>query len=220
MALIDWSISICEVRLRHSREERRRQILAAALRVLSRKGFHAATNRDIAAEAGISPGLIYWYFRSKEELLVAALEGVSPVLQMGDRLEEIQDVLIEAFLRRLATEWLAAFRNEQNQQLFRVVFSEASRSQALNELTDRLAGRALDFVAAYLQRQAALGRIRCPDPYVAGQTFLAVLIATTISRAVFQRRSIIEIPDEKIASTLVEVFLRGLLPREDSLSGS
>jgi len=55
------------------REERRRQILEAALAVFSRKGFHAANVSDVAAEAGVSQGTIYWYFDSKDELLKAAL---------------------------------------------------------------------------------------------------------------------------------------------------
>jgi AcrR family transcriptional regulator len=55
------------------REERRGQILKAALDVFARKGYHAANVSDVAAEAGVSQGTIYWYFKSKEDLLVAAL---------------------------------------------------------------------------------------------------------------------------------------------------
>jgi AcrR family transcriptional regulator len=55
------------------REERRRQILEAAMNVFSKKGFHAANVSDVAAEAGVSQGTIYWYFDSKDELLKAAL---------------------------------------------------------------------------------------------------------------------------------------------------
>jgi AcrR family transcriptional regulator len=55
------------------REERRRQILEAALTVFSQKGFNAANVSDVAAQAGVSQGTIYWYFDSKEELLTAAM---------------------------------------------------------------------------------------------------------------------------------------------------
>lgn len=55
------------------REERRRQILEAAMTVFSKKGFHAANVSDVAAEAGVSQGTIYWYFDSKDELLREAL---------------------------------------------------------------------------------------------------------------------------------------------------
>lgn len=49
-------------------EARRQSILAAATKVFSQKGFAAATMADIAQEAGISPGAIYRYFASKDEL--------------------------------------------------------------------------------------------------------------------------------------------------------
>ncbi len=55
------------------RQERRQQILKAALAVFSERGFHAANVSDVAAAAGVSQGTIYWYFDSKEELLTAAI---------------------------------------------------------------------------------------------------------------------------------------------------
>lgn len=57
------------------REERRKQILASALTVFSQKGFHAANVSDIAADAGVSQGTIYWYFSSKQELFDATIEA-------------------------------------------------------------------------------------------------------------------------------------------------
>jgi AcrR family transcriptional regulator len=55
------------------REERRKQILDAALVVFGEKGFHASNVSDVAAQAGVSQGTIYWYFDSKDELLSAAI---------------------------------------------------------------------------------------------------------------------------------------------------
>ena len=50
-------------------EERRSQILQAAHEVFSRKGYHGATIREIAAAAGVAEGTIYLYFASKHEVL-------------------------------------------------------------------------------------------------------------------------------------------------------
>lgn len=58
------------------REERRKQILDAALTVFSCKGFHATNVSDVAAQAGVSQGTIYWYFDSKEDLFTAAMLSV------------------------------------------------------------------------------------------------------------------------------------------------
>jgi AcrR family transcriptional regulator len=51
--------------------ERRRQIVAAAMECFSRKGFARATIADICREAGVSPGHLYHYFPSKEALIEA-----------------------------------------------------------------------------------------------------------------------------------------------------
>src|ERR1044072_3767056 len=50
-------------------EDKRRLILDAAVRVFARKGYHTSRVGDIAEEAGVAHGLLYHYFRSKEELL-------------------------------------------------------------------------------------------------------------------------------------------------------
>jgi AcrR family transcriptional regulator len=55
------------------REERRQQILEAALAVFSQRGYHATNVSDVAAQAGVSQGTIYWYFDSKDELFQAAV---------------------------------------------------------------------------------------------------------------------------------------------------
>jgi len=50
-------------------EERKQQILDAAINVFSRDGFHEARMDDIAQEAEMSKGALYWYFNSKDELI-------------------------------------------------------------------------------------------------------------------------------------------------------
>jgi AcrR family transcriptional regulator len=50
------------------KERRRQQIIIAAKRVFSEKGFSKATMEDIAKEAELSPGTLYLYFKNKEEL--------------------------------------------------------------------------------------------------------------------------------------------------------
>jgi TetR/AcrR family fatty acid metabolism transcriptional regulator len=64
------------------REERRKQILEAALAVFSQKGYHATNVSDVAAQAGVSQGTIYWYFDSKDDLFQAAL--LSAFMEFGD----------------------------------------------------------------------------------------------------------------------------------------
>ncbi len=52
-------------------EETRNRILDAALRLFRERGFEATTMRDVAAEAGVATGAAYYYYRSKEDLVMA-----------------------------------------------------------------------------------------------------------------------------------------------------
>lgn len=55
---------------------RRQQLLRAAARLMERSGSHGVSMQSVAAEAGVSVGLIYRYFANKEELVQAVIVGV------------------------------------------------------------------------------------------------------------------------------------------------
>lgn len=56
------------------KDERREQILSAALKAFAKRGFAATKIGDIASRAGLSHGLVYHYFKSKEEIFYVLLE--------------------------------------------------------------------------------------------------------------------------------------------------
>src|SRR5690242_14086571 len=58
------------------RDTRREEIIIAARDLFSRKGYHGTSMPDIARAAGISTGLIYYVFPSKEEILVACSQRI------------------------------------------------------------------------------------------------------------------------------------------------
>ncbi len=64
-------------------EERRAQIIESAIKVFARQGFSNARMDDVAAESGLSKGLLYWYFKSKDAIVVA----IADVLFGGDLLK-------------------------------------------------------------------------------------------------------------------------------------
>lgn len=57
-------------------EERKNQIIAAATKVFTERGFAEARMDDIVAESGLSKGALYWYFDSKDAIIVAILDRV------------------------------------------------------------------------------------------------------------------------------------------------
>ncbi|MGD0240994.1 MAG: TetR/AcrR family transcriptional regulator, partial [Streptosporangiaceae bacterium] len=58
-------------------EERRRQIADALVRTAAKRGLHATGMREVAAEAGVSLRLVQYYFGTKEELLLAAMQQLA-----------------------------------------------------------------------------------------------------------------------------------------------
>ncbi|WP_043633870.1 TetR/AcrR family transcriptional regulator [Nonomuraea candida] len=65
-------------------EERRRQIAEAVIRIAASRGLHAASMREVAAEAGVSLRLVQYYFHTKQELLAWVLAHLGE--QLGRRM--------------------------------------------------------------------------------------------------------------------------------------
>ncbi len=55
-------------------QERRKQILDAAEKVFTQRGFNKARMDDIVAESGLSKGALYWYYKSKDEIILALMD--------------------------------------------------------------------------------------------------------------------------------------------------
>ncbi len=71
------------------KEQRRLQILDAAAVVFARLGFHRARMDDIVREAGLSKGALYWYFKSKDEIIAALTERL--FARDPDRLQAVRE---------------------------------------------------------------------------------------------------------------------------------
>jgi AcrR family transcriptional regulator len=74
-------------------DRRRQQIIDGALRIFIAKGFHKATVREIAREAGLTMGSLYNYIRSKQDIIFIVYDYITGVLrdQMRQAIEGIDD---------------------------------------------------------------------------------------------------------------------------------
>src|ERR1700719_305018 len=61
----------------------RDKILQAAFTVLSRQGYENASIKEIAEEAGVAQGLVHYYFKSKQLLVLAVLAYVCQKMELG-----------------------------------------------------------------------------------------------------------------------------------------
>ncbi len=82
-------------------KKRKDQILDAATNVFSRRGFHDARVDDIAEEAGLSKGTLYWYFKSKDDIIIGLLDrlfefGASGVRELQSKEMPATEMLRQA----------------------------------------------------------------------------------------------------------------------------
>jgi AcrR family transcriptional regulator len=116
---------------RNRAESRRDELLAAAVRVFARKGYHTCRVSDIADEAGVSHGLVYHYFASKDEVLETIFhENWAPIVSAIESIAATDEPSIEK-LRKIATLVLNAWRRDE--ETVRVLVREVSRSPQLQE---------------------------------------------------------------------------------------
>jgi AcrR family transcriptional regulator len=112
-----------------AQEERRRQILAAAVRVFARSGYHGSRVGDIAEEAGVAHGLLYHYFPSKEAVLQTIFRENWGALIERFRAVEAADEPAPEKLEGIAKILLRTWRNDPD--LVTVMVREVARSQQL-----------------------------------------------------------------------------------------
>jgi AcrR family transcriptional regulator len=125
---------------RASGEERRDQILRAALTCFGRRGFHLSSMQDISQTAGISVGLIYRYFANKDEV-IAAIAGAH-LAELRRKLDEAKQMphLLAALERVLWCEQRDQFSAEVATEPDPVpsfivdLYAEASRQPYIRQL--------------------------------------------------------------------------------------
>ncbi|MDD2317293.1 MAG: TetR/AcrR family transcriptional regulator [Desulfobacterales bacterium] len=93
-------------RKERERERRRQQIIVAAKRVFSDKGFNKSTMEDIAQEAELSPGTLYLYFKNKEELYASLSLRILQYLlisldHVGTQEDQSPEAKLDAMIRAM-----------------------------------------------------------------------------------------------------------------------
>lgn len=194
-------------------EDRREQIIDAAMRVFSQKGFIRATNKDIAREAGITAGLIYHYFENKQAVLEAIIEGRSPLKVLRSLPPQVLALPPEMFLRFLIQQVLNVVEGEQFVQLIRVFLPEVVHNPEMAPTATGVLGQALSFLTGYITSKMEGGELRRADASLVAQTLLGSVMGFVLRRQVLRDRAALEYTHEQIAGSIVETMLEGLLPR-------
>jgi AcrR family transcriptional regulator len=188
-------------------EEKRRQLLDAAVRVFARKGFHASRVGDIAEEAGVAHGLLYHYFKSKDQVLEAVFhENWTVLLARIASVEESDEPAVDQ-LRHIAAIVLRTWLHLPD--VVRVVIQEFGRSPELAERIGELT-LPIDAIQRVIARGIERGEFRKDiDPQIAA-TVVYGSIDELLTGWVLGRLPSGE--DDVVAAerTLLEVSLVGL----------
>jgi AcrR family transcriptional regulator len=106
--------------------DKRRVILDAAVRVFAREGFHTCRVSDIADEAGVAYGLVYHYFKSKDQVLDTLFLERWDVLLDAIRETDAQDVPACEKLGHIAGFIIESYRHDPD--LMKVIIVEVTRA--------------------------------------------------------------------------------------------
>jgi AcrR family transcriptional regulator len=106
--------------------DKRRVILDAAVRVFAREGFHTCRVSDIADEAGVAYGLVYHYFKSKDQVLDTLFLERWDVLLEAIRHTDAQAIPADEKLHQIAGFIIDSYRHDPD--LMKVIIVEVTRA--------------------------------------------------------------------------------------------
>lgn len=204
--------------------DRRQLILEAALDVFAEQGFEGATTKEIAARAGVTHGLIYFYFTSKEDLFQAVFEhtlrGALDQIHLPDAedADEEPAVVIERGVASLLEMISSPRVSSLTRIMLRMAARDDQRAGPLGECKLRMINAVSEFtntVATYLDGQIARGRLRPVNTRATVTLLLGGVVAALRSGAVCPMN------DEEarlrgareLAHAFSDVILRGMEPR-------
>lgn len=194
-------------------EDRREKIVQAAMRVFARKGFDRATNKDIAREAGITPGLIYHYFKSKQDLLRAAIEGYPARQLLRSLPTELSQLPPEALLRSMATQILEIGQDEDVLRFLRIFLPEAIHHPGLYSPGSSTIQGLVKFLEQALTAKMDSGELKCVNAGLVAQIFVSSLLDLILRRHIVRDAVLLKYKDSELVDSLVATTLEGLLPR-------
>lgn len=190
------------------RQARREGILKAAVRLFSKRGYHATSVSDVIEAAGISRGTFYLYFDGKDalflDLMELFIEEITEVVEVVDPDGPDPAGKIYENVRRVAD---VVFDNEDLAVL--VLREEMGVNADVNEKLARLYGFLHEMVEGALVNGAKGGLIRRVNAPIVATALIGAI------KQVFYRHLVVEdlgeLDRQAVTETLVGLSLRGLL---------
>ncbi len=192
-----------ERRLTARGKERRRQLMDYASARFAENGYHPTSVAEIVEGLGVGKGVFYWYFQSKDDLLLAVLKEAQHDLRrrqqqaIGDEPDPV--VRIERGIRASLAWWA---EHRQLVTLFQFAATEERFAPAVRRGQDVAVADAV----RHIKEGIVEGRIRDDDPAVLAHAVLGV--TAQLARVFLHER---DDPADEVADSAVAFCLEGLL---------
>jgi TetR/AcrR family fatty acid metabolism transcriptional regulator len=193
--------------------DKRRQILDAAIRVFARQGFHSTRVADIADEAGVAYGLVYHYFKSKEEVLNQLFsERWSLLLAAIEEADRSAGLTPRAKLEAVAGFIVDSYRHDP--ELMKVIIVEVTRAaNSFGRTHLPEIRRAYDSIAKIVADGQRSGAFRRDiDPIFASMSFYGA-IEQQLSGWIFELIPATDADFEQAKTLVTATICDGLEPR-------
>jgi AcrR family transcriptional regulator len=194
---------------------REQQILNAALKVFSRKGFAEASITEIAQEAGVAEGTIYNYYRSKRELLIAVVKTFVMTESFLNLFEHVGETDYPVFLTAVLNNRMDFIEDNVRSHMM-LLIGEILRDPELREIYDRqMIKPVINRMEKYLENKAAEGEFRSVNTSVVTRA-LGGMVLGLLLLALFEGESspLNSIPRQNLAAEMLELVMKGIQQRQ------
>lgn len=181
-----------EPRYQRRKEDRPQEITEAAFAAFAEKGYAGTRIEEVARRAGISKGLMYLYFKTKEELFKAVIRSVVvPQVELLERELDAAAPSAEAFLRGPVLTFMKGMPGSRISVVIRLLIAEAHRHPDLVDFYwENVASRGLAALKRLLDRGVEAGEFRATAVNDLPQLLIAPVITSVIWNIVFSQRSL------------------------------
>ena len=169
-------------RWRRRKEDRPAEIIAAALKLFTNKGFMATRLDEVAKQAGISKGTLYLYFESKEALFKAVVtEFVIPQIVKAEEQMEQHKGPIEDLMFSLLEQWKINVLESELSGIPKMMIAEAANfPQLATFYLENVIQRTRKFISNLVKLGIERGEfIECDTDYAA-RLFLSPMVFSAI----------------------------------------
>lgn len=174
-------------RYQRRKEDRPKEIADAAFEAFAENGYAATRIDDVAKRAGISKGLTYLYYKTKEDLFKAVVRNiVVPRVDMLIELVDSTELSSEAFIRGPMLDFMKKVPGSPVAIVVRLLISEGSRHPDLVDYYyENVVARGLNAIRMFIERGVERGEFRPEALDHQPHLFLAPMMMSMIWRLIF-----------------------------------